>query len=59
MANVEINISMGVFHHALRDNAMRGFQFGQSEEPEVVCIWPEVGGKPLHILLLFWQIHVF
>ena len=28
-------------------------QFGQSEKPEVEAIWPEVGGKPLSIMLLF------
>ena len=27
--------------------AIRGFQFGQSEESEVGCIWQEVGGMPL------------
>ena len=27
--------------------------YGQSEEPEVGCIWSKVGGKPLPILLLF------
>ena len=30
-----------------------GSQFGQSEEQEVGGIWPEVGGKPLPMLLLF------
>ena len=32
---------------------IRGSQFGQSEEPEVRGIWPEVGGKPLSVVLLF------
>ena len=33
--------------------SMSGSQSGQSEEPEVRGIWPEIGGKPHLFFLLF------
>ena len=49
LLHVIVSLTHGTYNETML-LAEGGAQLGQSEEPEVGGIWPEVGGKPLPIL---------